>query len=989
MTKSIKKFSTILALSLLFSAGATLLLQYAGVQLTTRIEGTTYDWRYRIKYPDAMDGVEFPGYGIHIVDIDERSMEKMGVYWGWDRGIQAKMVDSLSSHFPAAIAFDVLFFDREDETRYNRLAKVLSDAVAGDAVLSENSDMLYGRLKSAVNYDIQFADAIRRSGRVTLGIALYDTSDYHDYTSQIAHRMNMEWHNSLNPASAVDMPDSLLRHIYHTKTIINGIYPENAQAARQLGHVNVIDIDNSSVTRQIPLLYKLEKIKPMYLPMSIRVAATLYGTPNGEIAFVPDKHIDIGKPFKIFKDTSGAVRFSYPDFSETQLRMIMANSGQIASAGSGPQTMITSYTALFRDDAGRPCLKTRGGMFPHDLTAIIKEMLSLEDKGGIGNMAAGGEKEIGSGYTVRRDSEDEWEIFSGDEQIWLRALDIKTISALTPDDFELNPETARKLLTFDFWVKREGGILVSSLPVLRAQTLEELLAAGPQVLESIEPGTRRDFGKSARIPLGRDNSHIVTYFGPKSKPFPYFPFYDIMENNIKFSMEGNVFIVGSTSPAMLDIKAAPHDREFPAVEIHASIINSILTDTYVHRLTDWQNIAILLTVGFTAALMAFLMKPFLGGIFAAAWLAAYTLAAIHVFDNSLIWIEMVRPIITIALAFTGVMVYRYMTEEKNRKFLQDTFKQYLSPELIDKMYYEKQSPKLGGDAGVRTAFFTDIAGFSTFSEQLGSPTRLVELLNEYLTGMTDILLSHYGTLDKYEGDAIIAFFGAPALIPNHAAKACQTAIDMQQKLSDFRQKWATEKCDRKCAERKCGDKCGEKEKWPQIVHNMQMRIGINTGEMITGNMGSAVRMNYTMMGDSVNLAARLEGAAKQYGISTMISSFTYDIVKDEFETRKLGCIRVVGKSEAVAVYELISKKGELPDEMKELLPVYNQGIDCYYARDWQKALACFTKADALEPNRKNGPEKPTPSARFVKSCEEYIKNPPGEEWDGVDELKSK
>jgi len=970
MKKSLKKFSTILGLSLLCSAGATLLLHYVFGQLFVRIEGSAYDWRYRMKYPDLMENVEFPDYGIHIVDIDERSMEKMGSYWSWDRGYQAKMVDSLTTRFPAAIAFDVLFYDREDEIRFGRMAQILDDA----GIISEEDAYVAARyrerLASAVNYDEQFAESIRRSGRVTLGIGLAEESNYRDFTSQVAHKMDMEWHNSLNPGSALIMPDSLLRRIRHTKTIIDGIYPENAQAALQLGHVNAIDM--SPVIRQIPLLYKFGKHPPLYLPISLRVAATLFGTPNEEIIFEPNQYIDLGKPFKIFREPNGSLRFSYPDFTETQWRAIMAGRNEIDGLAEGGITKISSYMALYRDDEGQVCLETRGGRFPHDLTAIVKEIVSQPNNAALDKMQVDDEKDIGGGYTARRDSENEWEFFSDDEQVWLTAMDIKTLSSLMPEDIELNPETNRKLLTFDFRVRREKGILTSSLPVLRANTLEELLAAGPDALESIEPGSRRDFGKNAQIPLRRNNRHIVTYFGPKSKPFPPFSFYDVMENNVNYPMEGNIFIIGSTSPAMFDIKAAPHDRFFPAVEIHASILNSIFTDTYVRRLTEWHDLAIIFLVAFIVALIAFMLKPFLGGAFTALWLAAYSLTAFQIFDASLIWIEMVRPMAAIVIAFTGVMAYRYMTEERNRKFLQETFKQYLSPELIDKMYYERQSPKLGGESGVRTAFFTDIAGFSTFSEELGSPTRLVELLNEYLTAMTDILLSHYGTLDKYQGDAIIAFFGAPAVIPDHAAKACNTAIDMQKKLGELRKKWI-----------------GEGDKWPKIVHEMQMRIGLNTGEMTTGNMGSATRMNYTMMGDSVNLAARLESASKQYGVNTMISHYTYDMIKDTFETRKLGNIKVVGKNEPVTVYELICKKGELTEEMADMLLIYNMGVDYFYNREWQKALSCFIKASELEPNHNTDPTKPTPSKRFAKSCTEFIENPPGENWDGVDELRSK
>ncbi|MDR2577194.1 MAG: CHASE2 domain-containing protein [Chitinispirillales bacterium] len=963
--KMLKKFSVILTLSLLFSTGAVFLLDRVSVRFVNRIENVTYDWRYRLRYQGTGD-MEFPDYGIYIVDIDERSMEKLGSYWGWDRGYQARMVDALSRRFPAAIVFDVLFYGREDEIRYRRFAQVLNDAISGDSVLFAHSDALNERLALAVNYDVQFEEAIARSGRVTLGVSLDDVENYRGVVSQIAHRMDMDWHNSLNPASTLVFPDSLLARIRQRKSIIDGIYPENARAARDIGHLNVID----GVVRSMPLFYRFGDFSPLYLPVSIRVAATLFGTPNDEIVFRPGQYIDIGKPFKIFKDSVGRPSFSYPDFTEAQFRMLMAAAGNIAELEEEQRFDVSSYTAIYRDSGGQAALETRTGKLSHQLTMQLLRGNIWE----LDNMGIDDEKELGGGYTVLRDSETDWEIFSGSENFWLTALDIKTFAALAPEEleFELGEDGNRKLLTFDFWVRREGGVLVSALPVLRGATLDELLGGGPKILEYIPHGGRRDFGRPAKIPLRRGNRHIITYFGPRTKPFPYFSFYDIMENNVNEMMEGKIFIVGSASPALFDIKSAPHDRDFPAVEIHASLLNSIFTDTYVRRLADQHHLLLLIIIGFIAALVGFLTKPLLGILIAAGLIFAYSVAAFRVFNLLLIWIEMVRPIIAITLTFTTVMVYRYVTEERNRKFLQSTFKQYLSPELIDMMYTQKQKPKLGGDEGTHTAFFTDIEGFSTFSEKLGSPTKLVELLNEYLTAMTDILLSHRGTLDKYVGDAIIAFYGAPMYTPDHAAQACRTALDMQRKLGELRGKWR-----------------GEGDKWPEIVHCMRMRIGINTGAITTGNMGSAMRMNYTMMGDSVNLAARLESAAKHYGVSTMISGYTYDMIKDSFETRKLDVITVVGKSEPVAIYELLGQKNELTEEVSAMLKIYNEGIDHYYNRNWGDALSCFVESGGMEPNKKTAPEKPTPSKRFEDMCKRYIDNPPGADWDGVNRLTSK
>jgi len=963
--KKLKKILFTLGMSLLFGAAIALLIRVSFARLIDRVENVSYDWRYRLKHQgQGENDARLPDYGIHIVDIDERSMEKMGVYWNWDRGYQANMINALSAHFPAAIAFDVLFYDREDDRYRSRFSRIFSSAVENDTALRRRAPEIEERLVSAINYDKQLEDAIAGSGRVTLGVALAEEKDYHDFASQVSHRMDMEWHNSLNPASAVVFPDSLSAQIMHKKTIVDGIYPDNARVARQIGHINVVSDDE--VVREIPLLYRFGSFDPIYLPISVRVAATLFGTPNEEIIFKPNKYIDIGSPFKIFKDDNGRVRFSYPDFTEAQLEMILSDRDKITALSEGQKVDVSSYVALYRDSADLVGLETRGGRLPHGAsTALLAGTLRLDD------MEEDSEADLGGGYTVRRYSDVEWEVSSDGESVWLTELEVKTLGALTPDILNMESEQNRKLVTFDFWVKKEKGILASPIPVLRADVLNELLDGGTELVDAIPSGGRRDLGKPAKIPLRKDNLYIVTYFGRGFKPFPYFSFYDIMENQVNYPMEGNIFIIGSSSPSLFDIKSAPHEKNYPAVEIHASILNSIITDTFVRRPALWQDFLILVAVGFIVAFIAFLTKPMLASLCAAAAIFIYVVTAFQVFDSSFLWIEIVRPMLTITLVFTAVMAYRYMTEEKDRKFLHNTFKQYLSPELIEKMYEQKRRPQLGGEEGIRTAYFTDIEGFSTFSEKLDSPTRLVELLNEYLSDMTDILLKHGGTLDKYEGDAIIAFFGAPSPMPDHAEKACDTALKMQSCLGKLREKWRS-----------------EGEKWPQIVHNMRMRIGINTGNITTGNMGSAVRMNYTMMGDAVNLAARLESAAKRYGVYTVISDNTYKEVQDAFVVRKLDLITVVGKEEPISIYELLCRKDELTKEISDMLALYNEAVDRYFNKDWEAALKSFVTLSEMEPNKKINPQKPTPSSYFAERCAKLIEQQP-KDWDGVNRLTEK
>tara|TARA_B100000683_G_C12441594_1_gene536346 strand:- start:589 stop:1458 length:870 start_codon:yes stop_codon:yes gene_type:complete len=289
------------------------------------------------------------------------------------------------------------------------------------------------------------------------------------------------------------------------------------------------------------------------------------------------------------------------------------------------------------------------------------------------------------------------------------------------------------------------------------------------------------------------------------------------------------------------------------------------------------------------------------------------------------------------------------------------------------MYESGEPPKLGGDCGIITAYFTDIQGFSSFSEKL-SATELVELLNEYLSAMTDILLEEGGTLDKYEGDAIIAFFGAPMPLEDHAVRSCRVALGMQNALLDLRKKWVSE-----------GDK------WPQIVHDMRMRIGINSGEIVTGNMGSAMRMNYTMMGDSVNLAARLEEAAKQYGIFTQVSMFTKDMLEDKFVMRELDTMRVVGKKEPVTTYDLLGEVGKTEEDLLTLQSLFHEALDLYRNQKWDEAIEGFNKS--LEYENKRFPDlegkKTNPSLIYIDRCNQFKENPPPEDWDGVFTLTSK
>ena len=332
-------------------------------------------------------------------------------------------------------------------------------------------------------------------------------------------------------------------------------------------------------------------------------------------------------------------------------------------------------------------------------------------------------------------------------------------------------------------------------------------------------------------------------------------------------------------------------------------------------------------------------------------------------------VPVIFPIASMITPFAFNLSYKLFKEGQDKKFLKNTFGNYISSELVDQMYESKEIPELGGKEGYHTLIFSDVASFSSFSEAMTAP-ELVELLNEYLTAMTKIILDNGGTVDKYIGDAIVAFYGAPVDVEDHENKAIKTVIEMNEKLDELRQKWKTE-----------GDK------WPDLVKNMEHRVGVNTGYLVTGNMGSELQMNYTCMGDTVNLAARLESGSKQWGIDAQVAESVYSKTKDNFVFRELGGIRVKGKTEPVNVYELLCRKGQESKSLNKLLEQFNKARKLYLNQDWDNAIKAFETCDLLEDM--SGPRHTNPSRTYIKICKEFKENPPGDNWDGVYTFKQK
>ena len=461
------------------------------------------------------------------------------------------------------------------------------------------------------------------------------------------------------------------------------------------------------------------------------------------------------------------------------------------------------------------------------------------------------------------------------------------------------------------------------------------------------------------VPIDEHGNMLINYYGG-FKTFRYISFYDVLEKRVPAEyFKDKIVFIGTSLAGLFDLRNVPFMQAFPGVEIHTNILYTLLRQDFIRPLSGLTTFLIMAGFGIIMGVIVSLTGPLISIILLVIVGVAHIVASSYLFINDHLWIEIISPILTLFLTFSFVYVYRYLTEEKNKRFIRSTFSHFVTKSVVDELLSNPDKIKLGGEKKVCTVFFSDIAGFTTISEQL-SPEELVRLLNEYLTEMTGIVFKYDGMLDKYEGDAIMAVFGAPIDHGNHAYNACRTGLEMQAQLIKMRDLW-------------------RKQGRPQL----KCRIGINTGPMVVGNMGSETRFDYTVMGDAVNLGARLESANKEYSSHIIIGEDTYQMAKEMIITRALDLLRVKGRAEPVRVYELIATKEEgVSEDIQKVKELFDKGFESYLAQEWDTAIDLFQKTLSIK--RDDGPSK-----RYIQRCQLFKDNPPGSDWDGVYTLTTK
>jgi adenylate cyclase len=498
--------------------------------------------------------------------------------------------------------------------------------------------------------------------------------------------------------------------------------------------------------------------------------------------------------------------------------------------------------------------------------------------------------------------------------------------------------------------------------VVPSEALAAWLAGNPEVRTlKIEPG--RLLVGNLTIPIDPQGRAILRYRGP-SLTHPGYSAAAVLQAAAQIaegsapSLDPEVFkdkyvFFGYSAPGLLDLKPTPMPGSYPGVEVNATMLDNLLSGDFMRDVPTAAGLLILILLCIGAGLSVSAVSG--AGRSALIYIAFIPLGpALGITAYALgYWLQIVALEIGTLVTLIGGSLVNYATEGRQKRYIKDAFKQYLSHDVIEELIAHPERLKLGGERRELSIFFSDLQGFTSISEML-SPEDLTALLNEYLTAMTDIIQEEGGTIDKYEGDAIIAFWNAPLEQSDHAVRAIRATLRCQSTLAEMRPVLRA-----------------------RVGKELFMRVGVNSGPAVVGNMGSHTRFNYTMLGDAVNLAARLEGINKQFRTYSMVSEATIGKAAGAYPVRELSRVAVVGRKEPVVVYEPMMPKEF--EARRASLEVFDRGLREFYAGRFAVAKTIFSGNAALDPA----------SAAYMEKCEELISNPPKSGWSGVWVMTSK
>ncbi len=988
------------------------------------IERSLLNGLFFMREPDVHEPNPLVSHEVMLLGFDEDSIASIGK-WPWKRDVHAQMLDNLEQFSPRTVMFDVVFVKNETVPPF--LSKKLTPA----------PELLQKVEKAFSEMDQAFSEALKKYDNVFLDVQLVE-HPRRDLPKIYLNRILFNEDILKDHSLPLKNNRSLL--VFHSLEPVLSEFISSARPAI----VNVLP-DDDGVTRMFPLYYTYKMSDGTarnLFTATLALVKRYYRVSNENVSINHDKIVLSSAKIPILNPLTHQLKLFEKDFKWLRNKIL----------NPIPPEGYPYNQNLFQLHLNRLRMETepheKGTSFP---LHVLKETGGFEILNGWEIFDAAQKGEANKILLVVYER--------GTIEIQTPLPGFAYINyAGTEKRYFIEPQTGAPEMFNTVPTKSYHNIYaMGSLPEIPAldssgrmkadydtRALEKwFFAFCEEMSHQIYNQATRDLGDEAQ-----DDARLREYLNhhPEKGKYFFYSYYfmsanappgmlrTLMDQYSDFGMEAgqepadflsekwvvpalmdayteqfqryyNKFVfTGATARILGDIQQTPYGA-MNGINTLINSFNTVITQNELTRSADVPHFDLWMLLGlclFCCLIYGFTRIRISSLIFITLLLGTF-IFSFALFSFSNLFLTTTPLVFSNILVFGGIIVFKVLTEQKDKKFLKTTFSSYLAPEIIDEMYKNKTMPTLGGEARPITAYFTDIQGFSTFSEKL-TADQLVELINEYLSVMTDILINEMGTLDKYEGDAIIAFFGAPMAVPDHALRACRVAVAMQQELTGLCEKWRNEKQNPHDPDRNTKGLTAKEwapgDKWPLIVHGMKMRIGINTGEIVVGNMGSAMRMNYTMMGDPVNLAARLEEAGKQYGVYILVSEAALqgevideggstNRVFDMVEVRFIDTIAVMGKSEPVRVYELCAMKDGLTPGEQTLLKVFDQGMTYYLSMAWDQAISRFEEALKMEriPHGKT-----TPSRVYIGRCRAYKEDPPeapGGKWDGVYRLTKK
>ncbi len=879
------------------------------VQVLKRAHQSSIDFRFKARGNRAVSN------DVALITIDEKAVEQEG-RWPWPRVKIKRLIENLVRDGAKVIGFDVIFAEED----VNSAVVALQELKANPA-LPTNLTPILDEAMSKANTDNDLAQAVKTNAeKLVIGVYFDDFGYYYEegHADSIPGYQNLCFNLLYKNSDAFKVWDSVkepILFIDKTSALFDEEMPE-AWSEIMIGHQTALEKRASEEfysENKIPVGTELNKTREVELKHKIKIAYWKYCK-----RWLKNPQ-EYGEPGIKSDENYEAFKAAWPKVA--------------ADLEPKDQKFETIVSTIFETHKTNPV--TQAGQWWFNYKGITESIQHL----GYFNAFQDSDGTIRKTSLVTRSGNNYYPSLA--LKTFLVAMGYNASITLDHNDVELN----KKRIT-NFALLKEGE------PV-------------------------------GEIPVNGRSELLINFAGPY-KMFPHISVADILnddkqlsyeqmeyDENLKFwrlvnkradkkeFLKDKILLLGATATGIYDLRVTPFQENYPGLETHANIIDNLLQNNfYSEHSQELEMIALLFILGVTFTFLVGYLGAVPGLLLSASsTLAIYYYDKYYMFNRGIVT-PIIFPILLLGGIYLMLTAFKYFTEERNKKMLKSTFQKYVSPAIVNEILSDPDKIELGGRKMHMTVFFSDVRGFTTISEKL-DPRALSDLLNSYLTPMTDLVFKNRGTLDKYMGDAVMAFFGAPIPYKDHAAWGCRCALQQLAKLHELQALYRQ-----------------------QGLPEIDIGIGLNTGDMSVGNMGSETVRNYTVMGDAVNLGSRLEGINKQYGTRIIISEFTESEIRGQFVTRELDWVRVKGKIKPVKIFELIAEGTSVSPNMTETIKFFNDGYAFYHQMKWDAAVEYFNKALVTMPD--DGPSK-----LYLERCLEYKAEPPPQDWDGVFVMKTK